>query len=117
MKQSTRLKNNDRTNHHDISAKGNSVRSFTPVSASTSSVLSTDVIIVGAGASGLMCAASLKTGGLILEGSSRIGTKLLMSGHGHCNITHAGSSRTSLAAMVMLENQSARFYINTAIMI
>ena len=91
MKQSTRLKNIDRTNHHDISAKGKSVRSFTPAAASTSSVISTDVIIVGAGASGLMCAASLKTGGLILEGSSRVGTKLMMSGHGHCNITHAGS--------------------------
>ena len=91
MKQSTRLKNIDRTNHHDISAKGKSVRSFTPASASTSSAISTDVIIVGAGASGLMCAASLRTGGLILEGSSRVGTKLLMSGHGHCNITHAGS--------------------------
>ena len=91
MKQSTRLKNIDRTNHHDISTRGKSVRSFTPAAASTSSVISTDVIIVGAGASGLMCAANLKTGGLILESSSRVGTKLLMSGHGHCNITHAGS--------------------------
>lgn len=91
MKQSTRLKNIDRTNHHDTSANGKSVRSFTPASASTSSVISTDVIIVGAGASGLMCAANLKTGGLILEGTSRIGTKLMMSGHGHCNITHAGN--------------------------
>lgn len=91
MKQNTRLKNIDRTNHHDISAKGKNLRSFTPAAASTSSVINTDVIIVGAGASGLMCAASLRTGGLILESSSRVGTKLLMSGHGHCNITHAGS--------------------------
>lgn len=52
---------------------------------------SADTLIIGAGAAGLMCAANIKTGGIILEGSSQIGTKLLMSGHGHCNITHAGS--------------------------
>lgn len=91
MKQSTRLKNIDRTNNHDISAKDKGVQSFSPEAANTSSVISTNVLIVGAGASGLMCAANLKTGGLILEGTSRIGTKLLMSGHGHCNITHAGN--------------------------
>ena len=91
MKQSTRLKYIGRTNNHDISAKDKSVQSFTPEVASTSSVISTNVLIIGAGASGLMCAANLKTGGLILEGTSRIGTKLLMSGHGHCNITHAGN--------------------------
>ncbi|WP_456080317.1 NAD(P)/FAD-dependent oxidoreductase [Mogibacterium diversum] len=91
MKQSTRLKNIDRTNNHDISAKDKGVQFFAPEAANTSSVISTNVLIVGAGASGLMCAANLKTGGLILEGSSRVGTKLLMSGHGHCNITHAGN--------------------------
>lgn len=48
-------------------------------------------IIIGAGASGLMCAANLESGGLILEATSRIGTKLMMSGHGHCNITHSGN--------------------------
>ncbi|ASS37543.1 BaiN/RdsA family NAD(P)/FAD-dependent oxidoreductase [Mogibacterium pumilum] len=56
-----------------------------------SSIPVTGTLIIGAGAAGLMCATNLKTGGIILEGSSRIGTKLLMSGHGHCNITHAGS--------------------------
>ncbi len=56
-----------------------------------SSIPVTGTLIIGAGAAGLMCAANLKTGGIMLEGSSRIGTKLLMSGHGHCNITHAGS--------------------------
>lgn len=48
-------------------------------------------IIIGAGASGLMCAANIPSGGLILEATSRIGTKLLVSGHGHCNITHSGN--------------------------
>ena len=91
MKQSTRLKNIDRTSNHDIPAKDKGVQSFAPEAANTSSVISTNVLLIGAGASGLMCAANLKTGGLILEGTSRIGTKLLMSGHGHCNITHAGN--------------------------
>ena len=49
-------------------------------------------IVIGAGASGLFFAAN--TGGapgLILEKTARVGTKLLMSGGGHCNITHGGS--------------------------
>ena len=58
-----------------------------------------DCIIIGAGASGLMCAASMNKinkdrpgfSGLILEKTSRAGTKLLMSGSGQCNITHSGS--------------------------
>ena len=50
-----------------------------------------DTIIIGAGAAGLMCAANLHGSAIILEATSRIGTKLLMSGNGHCNITHAGS--------------------------
>lgn len=55
-----------------------------------------DCIVVGGGASGLMCAANLNLKeygkkGIILEGTGRLGTKLLMSGGGHCNITHAGS--------------------------
>lgn len=52
-----------------------------------------DCIIIGGGASGLFCAAvfSEKVNGLILEGTTRAGTKLLMSGSGQCNITHGGS--------------------------
>ena len=52
-----------------------------------------DCIIIGAGAAGLFCAASMekKINGLILEKTPRTGTKLLMSGSGQCNITHAGS--------------------------
>ncbi|MCR5134428.1 MAG: aminoacetone oxidase family FAD-binding enzyme [Clostridiales bacterium] len=61
-----------------------------------------DVIIVGAGAAGLMCAASpaWRAGGkrLILESGKRPGLKLLMSGGGHCNITHEGSMRDLLPA-------------------
>lgn len=53
-------------------------------------------IVIGAGASGLFYAAADsetdRNGGrkLILEKTSRPGQKLLMSGNGMCNITHAG---------------------------
>ena len=68
-----------------------------------------DVIIIGAGASGLMCAASpawVQSGNkgpgnpkwLVLEGGRRCGLKLLMSGGGHCNITHEGNMRDLLGA-------------------
>lgn len=53
-----------------------------------------DVIIAGGGASGLMLAAGLELNngsGLILEKTQSVGTKLLMSGGGRCNITHGGS--------------------------
>lgn len=52
-----------------------------------------DCIIIGAGASGLFCGASMETPlkGLILEKTASPGTKLLMSGSGQCNITHSGS--------------------------
>ena len=51
-----------------------------------------DCIIIGAGASGLMLAGKKKINkGLILEGTSSAGKKLLLTGGGRCNLTHAGS--------------------------
>lgn len=52
-----------------------------------------DYIVIGAGAAGLFFGAAINKNcnGLILEKTKRIGTKLLMSGNGQCNITHAGS--------------------------
>ena len=55
-----------------------------------------DIIVIGGGASGLMFAANLDLGecgacGAVLEGSPKLGSKLLMSGGGRCNITHGGS--------------------------
>ena len=52
-----------------------------------------EVAVIGAGASGLMLAVNMDLAGsrgIILEGSSYIGSKLLMSGGGRCNITHGG---------------------------
>lgn len=50
-----------------------------------------DVIIVGGGASGLMCALTAGQRGrrvLVLDHSSKIGAKILMSGGGRCNFTN-----------------------------
>ncbi|MFZ2150805.1 MAG: aminoacetone oxidase family FAD-binding enzyme [Candidatus Absconditicoccaceae bacterium] len=49
-----------------------------------------DVIIVGGGAAGLFCSifADKKIDKLILENSKRVGTKILLSGGGRCNVTN-----------------------------
>ena len=50
-----------------------------------------DVIIVGAGAAGLMCAITAGRRGrkvLVLEASNKPGKKILMSGGGRCNFTN-----------------------------
>src|SRR5450432_2180913 len=55
----------------------------------------TDVIVIGAGAAGLMCAIAAGQRGrsvVVLERGERIGNKILISGGGRCNFTnlHAG---------------------------
>lgn len=51
-----------------------------------------DTIIIGGGASGLYAAAqSSRQNGLIIYKGKSLGAKLLMSGGGQCNLTHAGS--------------------------
>lgn len=50
-----------------------------------------DVVVIGGGAAGLMCA--LTAGGrgrevVVLEGSNKVGKKILMSGGGRCNFTN-----------------------------
>ena len=50
-----------------------------------------DVIVLGAGAAGLMCAITAAARGrkvLVLEKSSKVGKKILMSGGGRCNFTN-----------------------------
>ena len=47
-----------------------------------------NVIIIGAGASGLMCALNLNKPTLLIEASDRIGKKILATGNGKCNITN-----------------------------
>lgn len=54
-----------------------------------------DVIVVGAGASGLYCAINAGYRGksvLVIEHSKRVGRKILMSGGGRCNFTNLHNS-------------------------
>jgi predicted Rossmann fold flavoprotein len=54
-----------------------------------------DVIIVGAGAAGLMCAATAGYRGrkvLVLDHANKAGKKILMSGGGRCNFTNLNST-------------------------
>ena len=60
-----------------------------------------DVIVIGAGAAGLMAAASAGQNGqrtLLLEKNRKLGVKILMSGGTRCNITHDCSVREIVAA-------------------
>src|SRR5499427_1354957 len=55
-----------------------------------------DVVVVGAGAAGLMAAAAAAERGrrtLLLEKNRKPGVKILMSGGTRCNITHATDNR------------------------
>ncbi len=54
-----------------------------------------DVIIVGAGAAGLMCALTAGQRGrkvLLLDHANRVGAKILISGGGRCNFTNLHSA-------------------------
>ena len=54
-----------------------------------------DVIVIGGGAAGLMCAATAGRRGRrvrVLEHANRVGKKILMSGGGRCNFTNLGTT-------------------------
>lgn len=54
-----------------------------------------DVIVIGAGAAGLMCAATAAYRGrrvLVLDHAAKAGRKILMSGGGRCNFTNLNST-------------------------
>lgn len=60
-----------------------------------------DVVVIGAGAGGIMAAwraAGLGAKTVLLEKTARIGTKILISGGGKCNITHDGPLENVLKA-------------------
>ena len=57
--------------------------------------MKTDVLIIGGGAAGLLCAIEAGKRGrrvLILEQADRIGKKILVSGGGRCNFTHRSAT-------------------------
>jgi predicted Rossmann fold flavoprotein len=54
-----------------------------------------DVVVLGGGAAGLMCAATAGARGRrvrVLECANRVGKKILMSGGGRCNFTNTGTT-------------------------
>lgn len=54
-------------------------------------MVETDVVVIGAGAAGLMCAAQAGARGrrvLVLDHANKAGKKILMSGGGNCNFTN-----------------------------
>ena len=58
-----------------------------------------DVIIIGAGAAGLMCAIAAGARGkrvLLLDHNSQAGAKILISGGGRCNFTNSGTTPAKL---------------------
>jgi predicted Rossmann fold flavoprotein len=74
----------------------------------------TDVVVIGAGAAGLMCARAAGQRGrsvLVLERADRIGNKILISGGGRCNFTnlHAGPANYLSSAPNFCKSALARF--------
>ncbi len=68
-----------------------------------------EVIIIGGGAAGMMCAIACKDFGLdvaILEGNDRIGKKLLTTGNGRCNITN----KSIQAPFISYHSQNKDFF-------
>jgi predicted Rossmann fold flavoprotein len=54
-----------------------------------------DVLVIGGGAAGLMCALTAGRRGkrvLVVEHANRVGKKILMSGGGRCNFTNTGTT-------------------------
>ena len=64
---------------------------MSPADRGPASAQSRDVIVIGAGAAGLMCAATCGARGrsvLVLDHAERIGSKIRISGGGRCNFTN-----------------------------
>jgi len=71
----------------------------------------TDITIIGAGASGLMLAALLENKNiLLLDNNNKIGSKILVSGGGKCNITNGNvKSKNYLGEQRFIQNVIKRF--------
>ena len=57
--------------------------------------MNVDVVIIGAGAAGLMCAMTAGRRGrrvLVVDHANKVGKKILMSGGGRCNFTNTGAT-------------------------
>jgi predicted Rossmann fold flavoprotein len=47
-----------------------------------------NTVIIGGGASGLLCASTIGAGAMVLEHNDQLGKKIKISGGGHCNFTN-----------------------------
>lgn len=81
-----------------------------------------EVIIIGAGASGIMCALNAKAKTLLVEASDRIGKKILATGNGKCNLTNnqlsVASYNTPLVEKYFSQfnqNQTLKYFENLGI--
>jgi predicted Rossmann fold flavoprotein len=66
-----------------------------PTAATPSAAFKEDVIVIGGGAAGLMCAIVAGRRGRrvrVIEHANRCGKKILMSGGGRCNFTNTGTT-------------------------
>ncbi|CAN5164623.1 NAD(P)/FAD-dependent oxidoreductase [soil metagenome] len=60
-----------------------------------------DVVIIGAGGAGMMCASTAANRGrkvILLDHSTKIGRKILISGGGRCNFTNVGANPESFVS-------------------
>ena len=67
----------------------------TPTAPASTDASDTDVIVIGGGAAGLMCARVAGQRGRrvrLIEHANRCGKKILMSGGGRCNFTNTGTT-------------------------
>ncbi|MGL5123555.1 MAG: NAD(P)/FAD-dependent oxidoreductase [Fusobacteriaceae bacterium] len=58
-----------------------------------------DLIVIGGGPSGIFCSINVATSSkkvLLIEKNNKIGKKLLIAGHGKCNLTNAGDIKNFL---------------------
>lgn len=65
-----------------------------------------NIVIIGAGASGLMAAIAAARSGasvLIIERQNQAGKKLLVTGNGKCNLTNAGIDREKICQLIRKE--------------
>lgn len=77
-----------------------------------------DAIIIGGGASGLMCAISAKMKNkdisvAIIEKNDRVGKKLLATGNGRCNLTNKYISSNNYTGSFVLQSQKLFNYYST----
>lgn len=76
-----------------------------------------DILVVGAGPAGLAAGIAAASGGsvYVLERNSEPGRKLLLSGSGQCNFTHAGSIAGFLSHYGTAENGSKARFVKPAL--